>query len=148
MLHATKAGKAVAPERAGAEVTAWNLRAADNSRGANAVAAVKIARAFLKTLPSDLPFSPAQATKYFQVQGGSAEGGSAVARQQPPSPPTHPPPRTRPLPHPATPCARDGGILVSATARRLLRLAMRRWPSTPRGSPMRTTAWPSSSYRR
>ena len=65
-LHATKVGSTpgISEEEASREIIQLNIQAAD---GGSAYAAIKIARAYLKLLPSALPFDLELAKKYFRI---------------------------------------------------------------------------------
>ena len=65
MLHATKVGATPGLSRSAMEdeVLKWNQRAAENGASASMV---KVARAYLKMLPSKLPFDDIKASEYFR----------------------------------------------------------------------------------
>lgn len=65
-LHATKVGHipGLTPDQVARQVLEWNQRAA---RGGAGMAAVKMARAHLKLLPSDLPLDREAAKQYYRM---------------------------------------------------------------------------------
>ena len=64
-MHASKVGMTphIAHERAASQVLEWNRRSAE---GGFAYAMVRVARAYLKRLPSTLPYDPAKAASWFR----------------------------------------------------------------------------------
>eukprot|EP00977_Amphora_coffeiformis_P014047 scaffold3842_cov158-Amphora_coffeaeformis.AAC.9 len=72
-LHATKVGNIPGqrqPSTIAQQVLQWNARAA---AGGSGVAAVKMARAYLKLLPSDLTYDEGQAARYYELAIQSQE---------------------------------------------------------------------------
>jgi len=65
-LHATKVGNVpgITPDQAQHQIAELNLKAALGGVGTSAI---KVARAYLKMLPSHLPYSEEEARKYYQI---------------------------------------------------------------------------------